>query len=53
MDANELLGVKLPDLEKGGQAPEPSVRIQDLKQNERNVVYQTIGALVEALQQYK
>ena len=53
MDANELLGVNLPDLEKGEQNPEEAVQIQDLKQNERNVVYQTIGALVEALQQYR
>lgn len=51
MDANELL--KLQDLRKEGQAPELAARIQELKQNERSVVHQTIGALVEALQQYR
>lgn len=53
IDANELLGVKLPVLEKEEPDSEMAVRIQNLRQNEQNIVQQTIDALAEALQQYR
>lgn len=53
IDANELLGVKLPDLENEELDSEMADEIQNLKQDDQKVVRQTIGALIEALQQYR
>lgn len=51
MDANELLGINLLEMENEEPDSEFIFRIQDLRQNEQTVVEDTIGALVEALRQ--
>lgn len=51
MDANELLGINLLEMENEEPDSEFIFRIIDLRQNEQTVVEDTIGALVEALRQ--
>ena len=50
MDANELLGVNLLETEKRDLGL--AFRLQNLKKEEQTVVTRTMGALMEALQQY-
>lgn len=51
MDANELLGINLLEMENEELDSEFIFRIRNLRQNEQAVVENTIGALAEALRQ--